>query len=632
MHYLRVTNLTKSYSSKPLFDGIDFHINQGQKIALVAKNGAGKSTLLKVLMEEIDRSDGDIERNKHITTWFLTQDMRLDPSMRVIDALFDTNNEIVQTIKIYEELVQNPHTDQHELHAIMERIETLDARSYETKVKTILSKLRIAPLVQQTIWSLSGGEAKRVALAQILVHEPDFLLLDEPTNHLDLDMIERLENYLRAQNMTLLLVTHDRYFLERVCDSIFELDRGKLHIYPGNYSYFLEKKAEREEHEAIHVHNMKKLRREELERVRKAPRARGKKSVFREDRFGDIQDAYHTKKAVMEAEKVSFEIAMKERRLGAKILKLHNVCKSFGDKKIVTNFSHEFKHKERLGIIGKNGVGKTTFIHMLMDLEPIDSGSIRTGETVHFGHYQQKDIIFPETKKVIDVVRDVNEYLYISADERISASQALEMFLFPATQQHTFAHKLSGGEKRRLHLLTVLMRNPNFLILDEPTNDLDLLSIGVLENFLLHYQGCLIVISHDRFFMDKIVDHLFVFKGDGVIEDFWWTYQAYKEFAAQKAAEHKEKKQTQTHEERPDPDSSSTTPVKKKLSYNEQRELVQLEKELEYYEKRKKDINELFDNKDIPYYEVRKLSEELGDVIKQIERIELRRMELQSNM
>jgi len=623
MNYLTVTNLSKSFSNKPLFESIDFRIDKYQKIALIAKNGAGKSTLLKVLTWEIDRSDGTIERRKWIKLSFLNQDLRLDPDMLVIDTLFDADNELVQLIKKYEQLTQNQITDDSKLHETIEKMEELDARSYETKVKTIVSKLQIAPYLHQTIDSLSWGEAKRVALAKVLVDEPDFLILDEPTNHLDLDMTERLENYLCTQNITLLMITHDRYFLERICTDIFELNRGKLYKYPGNYSYFLEKKAQRQEHEALYMKNQRKLLKQELAWIRKSPRARASKSIHREKKFHNIEDNYDIHKAIIQWEKKSLDITTETRRLGKKICKIHNLQKKYGDKIIIKDFSYDFKQGERVGIVGKNGVGKSTFVRMLLDEESFDSGKITIGETVLFGHYQQKETEFKDDQRVIDVVKNISEYMHIGKNKRISASKALENFLFPTDQQYTLANKLSWGEKKRLNLLTILMKNPNFLILDEPTNDVDLLTLAVVEEFLLQYQGCLIVISHDRFFIDKIVDHLFVFKGEGQIQDFWWTYSEYK--IHEKKAIQLGKKLYKQVEKRID---ANLEPTKKKLSYYEKREFEQLEKELEVLEKRKDQINRLFDNKDLPYDDIKKLSEELAEVMKHIERCELRWMEL----
>jgi len=509
--------------------------------------------------------------------------------MIVLDALFETDNAQGQLIKRYEQLILQPHPDHVLLETTLTQIEETHARDYEVKVKTIISKLQLTAYLDHSIGMLSGGEAKRVALARVLVNEPDFLLLDEPTNHLDLEMIERLERYLRDSKLTILMVTHDRYFLDRICTDIFELDRGNLHTYTGNYETFLTQKTERAEHEQKAMHEMKQLLKKELERMRKAPRARGTKSVGRVKKVTAMHEMYQQHKTVLHHETIPLTISVDRKRLGNKIMKLHNLEKAFEDKQIITQFSYEFRKGERVGIIGKNGVGKSTFVQMLMGIQQPDSGSIKLGDTVQIGYYQQEEMCLEHDKKVIDVVKDIAEYITIANGKRLSATQLLERFLFPPKQQHARAYTLSGGEKRRLHLLTVLIKNPNFLILDEPTNDLDLLSITILEEFLLHYQGCLIVISHDRFFMDRIVDHLFVFEGDGKVSDFRGTYSDYKanksvllQTARQDATE------TQTG------DTSSQNKGNNKLSYNERREFVALETEIDQLETRKEEINMRF--------------------------------------
>jgi len=623
MHYLEVSKLSKSFSSKALFENIDFFINKGDKVALMAKNGAWKSTLLKVLTWELDVSDGKVERRKWIKVEYLSQKVELNEDMLVENALFDSDNMLAQTLKRYENLVNDPNSSQTDLQDIMDKMEELDAREYETKIKTIVSKLRILPYLKQKIWSLSGGELKRVGLARVLADKPDFLILDEPTNHLDLDMIEWLETYLCNANITLLMVTHDRYFLERVCDVILELDRGNLYKYPGNYSYFLAKKAQREEHEALYMKNLRKILKHELAWIRKAPRARASKSVHREKKFYEIEDQYDNRKALIRSESAGMNIEMWERRLGTKICKLHNVFKSFDNKKILDGFSYDFKKRERIGIVGANGVWKSTFVRVLLWEEPIDSGKMKVGDTVTFGYYQQKDIEFQNNQRVFDVIRDIAEYMYIGNNQKISATKALENFLFPASQQHTLANSLSGWEKRRLHLLSILIKNPNFLILDEPTNDLDLLTLGILEEFLLQYQGCLLVISHDRFFMDKIVDRLFVMEWEWALNSFWGTYSEYKQ--QKKKPNSKENNKTEISNIKK---TKTPLPTKKKLSYHEKREWVQLEKNLEILENRKSELNKLFDQADLGYDKVTELSKEMGDIIKEIEKLEERWMEL----
>ncbi|EKD25210.1 MAG: hypothetical protein ACD_80C00102G0002 [uncultured bacterium (gcode 4)] len=582
--YLKVTNLAKSYTSKVLVDHVDFTISKWQKIALVAKNGAGKSTLLKVIMKHVDLSDGAIEWREGISIGYLSQDTRLDDALTVRQFLFD--------------------------------FDTMQYREREIELNIAINKLRIKPYLDQLIWSLSGWEKKRVALTSVLMGNPEMLILDEPTNHLDLDMIEWLERYLKNHRITLLMVTHDRYFLERVCTHIFELNRGKIIVFPGNYSYYLEQKAIREENERIEVHKLKQLYRKELSWIKKSPSGRQTKSNSRQSRFDIINDQYDTLKDVVFNEQAKLTLSVTQRVLGGKILKLKHIKKSFWDKKLLADFSHEFRHNERIGIIGKNGVGKSTFVRMLIGEEPIDSWHVQTGETVVFGHYQQKEIHFPDDKRVTDIVHDRN---------------LLEQFLFPPNQQHVFAENLSGGEKRRLHLLTILQNRPNFLILDEPTNDLDLVTIGVLEDFLMEYKGCLIVISHDRFFMDKITDHLFIFEGEGAVKDFWWTYSEYRDNKENKPTTSKTVGAPATIQHVEETDSlpeAEQDPNKKKLSYAEKRELDQLTKDIHILEKERDEINAIFTQKDVAYDDIKALSDAIGIILRQLEQKEYRWFEL----
>jgi ABC transport system ATP-binding/permease protein len=580
--YLKVTQLTKSYTSKVLVDHVDFTISRWQKIALVAKNGAGKSTLLKLLMKEIDLSDWVIERREWIRIWYLSQDTKLDDTITVREFLFD--------------------------------FDTLQHREQEVELNIAINKLRIKPYLDQTIWSLSGWEKKRVALTKTLMGDPEMLILDEPTNHLDLDMIEWLERYLKNHRITLLMVTHDRYFLERVCTHIFELHRGKIIIFPGNYSYYLEHKSIREENERIEVHKLKQLYRKELNWIKRAPSGRQTKSNSRSTRFEHINERYDDLKDTVFTEQTKLILSMEKRQLWGKILKLKHIKKSFWDKKILSDFSHEFRHNERIGIIGKNGVGKSTFVRMLMGEEPIDSWHVQTGETVVFGHYQQKEIHFPQDKRVSDIVHD---------------RKLLEQFLFPPNQQHVFAENLSGGEKRRLHMLTILQNRPNFIVLDEPTNDLDLVTVWVLEDFLLTYQGCLIVISHDRFFMDKITDHLFIFEGDGIVKDYRGTYSEYKEQRIRDEVQGPRDKWQDGWKLKPETWNLALE-TKSKLSYMEKRELDQLTKDIIALEKERDEINRIFDQKDVPYDDIKDLSEALWVILRQLEQKEYRWFELSS--
>lgn len=576
MYYLKVKNLTKSYTDKSIVDNVDFVITKNQKIALVAKNGAGKTTLIKLLMKELDVTDGTIDRRESIQIWYLSQEYKFDKNITVHQFLFDFDTNI--------------------------------QREKEVELNISIDKLRIKPYIQQTMNSLSWWEAKRVMLAKVLAGNPSMLVLDEPTNHLDLDMIEWLERYLKKHHVTLLMVTHDRYFLERVCTDIRELERWKIYEYSWNYSYFLEKKAIREENEKIETHKLHQLLRKELSWIRRAPQWRQTKANFREKRFYDIEQKYDTKKDILFLESAKFDLNVEERRLWGKILIIKNMNKSFGSKKIVSDFSHECRNGERIGIIGKNGVGKSTFINMIMEQESLDKWLIQAGESVVFGYYEQKNINFPMDKRIIDIVPN---------------SKLLEKFLFFHKQQHQFAHSLSWGEKRRLYLLTILQKKPNFLILDEPTNDLDLITLGVLEDFLLSYKWCLIVVSHDRFFMDKIVDHLFVFEGDGVINDFWWTYSEYKSDQDQKLKKEKQETKQEKQETK-----IQITEEPKKLWYMEQREFDQLGKDIQTMEKRKEEIQNSFNDCNCPFDDIKKLGIELSQLLKQLELKESRWFEL----
>lgn len=631
MRYLKVENLTKIYTDTPIIDQLSFTVDQGQKVALVAKNGGGKSTLLRLIMNQLDKTDGHIEWRKWLKIWYLPQHFPGDQERTVVDYLFDAHNPRAQLLKSYQETL---HQDQQSevLQGILDQMEALQVWDYEAKVQTVIARLELWNLLEQSLRSLSWGELKRVDLARTLIEEPDFLILDEPTNHLDLGMIERLENYLKTQVSTLLMVTHDRYFLESVCNQIYELDRGKIHTYPGNYSYFLEKQAERKTNEAIATEKMRQLLKRELAWIRKAPRARATKQYYREKQFYELEASYDAQKELLHAEAQKFSISMQERRLGTKILKVKNLQKAFEKKKILTGFTHDFKHGERIGIIGKNGVGKSTFIKLLLGEMVQDAGLIERGKTVVIGHYQQEELDFSPTKRVIDVIREVGEYLILANGEKVWATQLLERFLFPPHQQYRFAAGLSGGEKRRLALLKVLMKSPNFLILDEPTNDLDLLSLSVLEDFLLNYGGCLLIISHDRSFMDRLVDHLFVFEWEGVVTDFWGTYSERNSAQSSKVEKEKNKKSDysldSTSNMQETLHSSVVAPTPYKFSSKEKTELEHLIRDLEHLESEKEQINRILQNKDLPYDEIALLSEHLGQLVKQIAQKEARRFEL----
>jgi ABC transport system ATP-binding/permease protein len=610
---------------KPLLDGVDFSISKGQKVGLVAQNGAWKSTLLKIIMGQLDATEWEVIISKQIRIGFLSQTFDVDPKMSVLDALFRHDHVLGQLIRKYEQMLIHPDTDDAAMQDILIKIEDANAWEYEVQVKTIISKLQLTPLLEQTMWSLSWGEAKRVALAKALLDEPDFLILDEPTNHLDVDMIEWLERYLSQSHLTLLMVTHDRYFLDGVCTDIIELARWKMYYYSGNYESYLEKKAEREALEQRALHHMKQLWRKELEWVKKAPRWRGTKSVSREKKFDGIDDEYFDSKAILQQAAKKLTLSVETRRLGSKIIKIHHMKKAFGDKVILKDFSHDFKEGERVWIIGKNWVWKSTFVNILTWDEKPDSGDIQVWEKVVIWHYQQKDIKFNTDKRVIDLVREAAPFIQLGKT-KLTATQLLERFLFSAPMQQVSAHSLSGGEKRRLHLLMVLIQNPNFLILDEPTNDLDLVTLSILEDFLLEYTWCLLVISHDRYFMDKIVDHLFAFTGDGIVTDFWWTYSAYTQHKSQldQWIKKQEKKAKEIASIANEPEAIQ----KKKLTFQEKHEFEQLWKEISILEKRVDEINFIFQHQTVWLDDMKKLGKEMDTLVNALGVKETRWLEL----
>ncbi len=623
MNYLTVENISKSYGEKMLFENISFSINKGQKVAFVAKNGTGKSTMLKIIAG-LDKSDGDQSRiiiPKEISIGYLDQNPDLHGNHTVMEAVYDSETPIIHAIRAYDLCMLQPD-NQDAVQKALEKMDELNAWDYEAKIKMILSKLNITKL-DQLISSLSGGQQKRVAMAKILIKEPDFLIIDEPTNHLDLEMIEWLEGFLSRQNLTLFMVTHDRYFLERVCDSIVELDGGKIYKYNGNYSNYLEKKASRQDQLSKEVDSAKSLMRTELNWMRRQPKARGTKAKARVDAFYNLE-----KKANQKVDEDRLELNIKTTRLGSKILELHNIVKQYDEIKIIEKFNYKFKKKDRVGIVGKNGVGKSTFLNMLLQLEQPDGGKVVKGETVLFGYYSQDGIKLDGEKRVIDVVRDIAEFIPIDGKGRnISASMLLERFLFDKDHQYTYVHKLSGGERRRLYLLTILMTNPNFLILDEPTNDLDIITLNILEEFLMDFKGCLVIVTHDRHFMDKLVDHLFVFEGEGKIKDYPGNYSAYRNWKSdqdQLKTASKEKEPTAKIEETPTADA----PAKRRLNYNEQMEYRNLENEIAKLEIKKKQITEKFNDTSLTNEQMTALSVELGQVTKSIEEKEDRWLEL----
>ncbi len=619
MNYLTLEHITKNYGEKNLFDDITLHIDKGQKIALVAKNGTGKSTLLKVLTgeERSEREDSKVFVHKSITTGFLKQEPDFNPSDTVIDTIFDSNNPILSAIRDYEEAMilkkEGP-----ELQAVLEKMEHHKAWDFEVKIKEILTRFNVKDL-QQQIGTMSGGQQKRVALAKVLIEEPDFLILDEPTNHLDVDMIAWLEQYLSLPNRTVFMITHDRYFLDRVCNVIYELDQGQLHKYKGNYSYYLEKKAERTEIEAATMDKSKKLLKRELEWVRRQPKARGTKAKSRVDAFHALKD-----KTSGRVEKSDFKLEFKSERLGKKIVECHNVSKYFGTFKAVEKFNYKFKKRERVGIVGPNGVGKSTFIKLLTKELAPDTGKVVVGETIVFGHYHQEGIQLNADKTVLDVIRDIAEEIPLSSGQKLTPAAFLEKFLFSRKQQRVFVSQLSGGERRRLYLLTVLVKNPNFLILDEPTNDLDILTLNILEEFLDEYPGCLVLVSHDRYFMDKLTEHLFVFEGDGKIKDWNGNYKEYRAWKREQEAEIRQQEAvTQKAEKKEKPVSD-----KPKLTYEQRKEFNRLEKEIEKLEKKKSQLAEKFNDPNITPEIIKETSIQLNEISDTIDEKEMRWLEL----
>lgn len=621
MNYLSVEELSKSYDEKKLFENLTFGLDQGQKAALVGVNGTGKSTLMKVIAGIEAPDKGIVSFRKGLTVSMLLQHPEFNPSDTILEAVFSEDKEELNVIRDYEMAMYKTETDPDnapDLSPILEKMDTLNAWEYEHQIKGLLGKLGIHNL-DQKMKDLSGGQKKRVALAQALVVDPDVLILDEPTNHLDLELIEWLENYLATANLTLLMVTHDRYFLDRVTNEILEIEHGKIYRYKGNYSQFLEKKAERMEMEAASIDKAKNLFKTELEWMRRQPKARGTKAKYRVDAFHDVKAKAHS---AVQTQKM--EVNLKGERQGKKILELHHIHKSYDNLTLVRDFSYVFKRKEKIGIIGPNGVGKSTFLNILSQKIKPDSGEIETGQTTKFGYYTQDETIFDPNKKVIDIVKEVAEYIELDNGSQVTASQLLNQFMFPPKMQHNFVGKLSGGEKRRLQLLRVLMANPNFLILDEPTNDLDITTLNVLEDYLQNFAGCLMIVSHDRYFMDRLVDHLFVFEGNGKIRDFPGNYTDYREKEGVPVAELPKSDKKQSHKV----EDSGTRPEKsKKLSYNEQRELDQLDKEIPKLESRKKELQDAM-NSETEYEKLQQISDQIKAVEEELEEKEMRWLEL----
>lgn len=620
MQYLSLENINKSFGEKLLFDNIQLSISRGDKIALIAKNGSGKTTLLKVIagQEGVEGEHAKIQVAKDITIAYLEQEPKFHNSATVLDAVLDSDHPSIVAIKKYEEALLAG--DNEALESAIVKMEDLKAWDIEHRMKEILFKLNISNL-QQPITQLSGGQQKRIALAKIILKDPDMLILDEPTNHLDIDMIEWLEDYLKTSRLTLFMVTHDRYFLERVCNYIVELDRGTLYSYSGNYSDYLEKKEARMMNEAVVLDKTQKLFKKELDWMRRQPKARGTKAKSRVDDFYDIKAKAHQK-----LDNQEMTIQIKAARMGSKILEAHNVSKSYGDINIVDGFTYKFKKGERVGVVGPNGAGKSTFLKILTGGIKPDGGKIVVGDTVVFGYYTQDGIDLKNDRRMIDAVRDIAEFIPLEKGQKLTAESLLERFLFPRSQHRVYISQLSGGERRRLYLLTILMSNPNFLILDEPTNDLDVITLNVLENFLMDFPGCLIIVSHDRFFTDKLVDHLFILDGKGGVKDYNGNYSKYREesILATRAQQREERELKKAA----DAKLNAVQQQQKQQTQEERKAIKRVERAIEKLEERKAQLTDAFANPDLNPDDIAKMSKELAEVKEQIEEKEMEWMEL----
>ena len=616
MNYLNVENISKSYGEVTLFEGVSFSIHKGQKIAFIAKNGTGKTSILKIISGEDTCDSGEITYRKNIAVSFLSQDPKFNDNLTIEESIFNSDNPILKVISNYEKAILNSE-DTENYQKAFEEMELFQAWDFETQYKQILYKLKLDK-INQKVKELSGGQKKRLSLANALINRPDLLILDEPTNHLDLEMIEWLESFFAKENITLFMVTHDRYFLERVCNEIIELDHGVLHNYKGNYSYYLDKREARIERQAIEQGKVKQLFKKELTWMRKQPKARTTKSKSRIDDFKEIK---HLAQQRRNDHEVQLELNME--RLGTKIVEFYKVSMFYDDKTILNKYSYQFQRGERVGIIGKNGAGKSTFLDILTGKTAPESGKIIIGETIKFGYYTQNGIKVKNSQKVIDVVREFGDYIPLKKGKQISAQQLLERFLFSRQKQYDFVEKLSGGERKRLYLCTVLIQNPNFLILDEPTNDLDIVTLNVLESFLLDFPGCVIVVSHDRYFMDKVVDHLLVFKGEGRIEDFPGNYSDYRSYEDSKPyVSKKEISDSKTWKE----------PAKNKLSYNEEKELKNIESKIKTLNYEKKEVEKEFLQENLSQEKILLMSGELEKIIAEISAKEERWFMLSSKL
>lgn len=617
VNYLAVENVSRSYGERVLFKGLSFGLDKGQKMALVARNGSGKTSLMRIIMGLEPPEEGQVVFRNDIRIGYLEQEPAIDPELRVIDAVLNPTDPMMKAVAQYELMLEHPTTDA-DLQAAFERVDALDAWDLEQRVKEILHRLNIHD-TDQKVGILSGGQRRRVALARLLIDSPDILLLDEPTNHLDIDMIEWLEGYLSRPERTLLMVTHDRIFLDSVCDNIIELEDGQLYRHRGNYSTYLENKSHREEVAEANLDRAKNLYRRELEWMRRQPKARTTKSKSRVDAFADVEARARKR---LEGDGVQMDINME--RLGAKVVELHRVSKAYGSKVLIDKFDYKFKHAERVGVVGANGSGKSTLLQIIMgQLEP-DTGKVVIGETVKFGYFGQEGLKFDNEKRVIEIIQDIAEYIPLKKGKTMTAAQLLERFLFPRSMHYNYVYKLSGGERKRLYLLTVLMANPNFLILDEPTNDLDILTLNVLEEFLEDYPGCLLTVTHDRHFLNKLSDHLFVFQGEGKIRDSIGNYNDYLA-----ALREEREAANRARQQAPQPaKADKPQEVKKKMGFKEKREFEQLEKDLEWLESRKVELSGLLNSGEPDHTRLLAWSAEMERVLSDIERCSDRWLEL----
>ncbi len=615
MNYLSAESLSKSFNDRWLFKDLTLGISQGDKMALVGENGTGKSTLLKILTGQIPQDSGVVSIREGVKLGYLTQQPNVVGNPSVKEIIFDKNNKIASVVKDYEECIHHPETSPERMQQVLDLMEEYNAWDYDAKVQTITGKLGVVDL-DQKFDELSGGQRKRVFLAQMLLSEPDLIIMDEPTNHLDLEAIEWLESYLSGQLITLLMVTHDRYFLDNVANEIIELDRGKLYRYDGNYAYFLEKKSEREEMLKTEVGKARQLMKKELEWMRKQPRARGTKAKYRVDAFYEIQD-----KASQNIKKDRLELDMQEARQGGKVMELHHVSKSYGAAKMVDDFSYIFKKKDRIGIVGKNGVGKSTFMDLLTGASKPDKGEIIHGVTTRIGYFTQEVEDLNPAHRVIEEVKEIAEYITMADGTQISASKFLETFLFPPEKQYNIVEKLSGGEKKRLQLLKVLVKNPNFLVLDEPTNDFDIDTLNVLEDFLEKFNGCLLLVSHDRYFMDHLVDQLFIFEGDGKIRPFNGNYSDYRTWVEEEEEQKSKPVATKVIKEEVPSD-------KKKLSFKEKQEFDQLQPDIQKLEQAKTELTSELNSGISDHQQLQKLAEEIKKLDEKIDAKTLRWLEL----